>query len=265
VSRLGVDSFESYYSITLHPELVKQYEVDTLPGLLLSPRARKCDDKYEACSTCMNSMKPNMINRDSPPRHAIANGFVIGHIPKLVYTKTANGGNAYKSTTIDDKRLSDVVCSFLSPTRAFGYIFAYTGGAHCSIRGHYSFYEVNHDHVGGVLNHFLQTGANPHIYTVLCGKMTPKQQDIARARADLDTEFLLKVLTWYISESGHPGFEDFTPPSQCPKPTVIADPPNPHNTDEEQNPDVEHQFEGGTFHFSSGHEPEEDTGVYQSS
>ena len=63
VSRLGVDSFESYYSITLHPELVKQYEVDTLPGFLLLPRARKCDDKYEACSTCMNGMKLNMINR----------------------------------------------------------------------------------------------------------------------------------------------------------------------------------------------------------
>ena len=77
--------------------------------------------------------------------------------------------------------------------------------------------------------------------------MTPKQQDIARARADLDTEFLLKVLTWYISESGHPGFEDFTPPSQCPKPTVIADPPNPHNTDEKRNPNTENQFEGGTF------------------
>ena len=120
-------------------ELVKQYEVDTFPGPLLSPRASKWDNKHEACSIFMNGIKPNMINRDNPPRHAIANGFVIGHIPKLVYTKTANGGNAYESTTIDDKRLSDVVCSFLSPTRAFEYIFTYTGGTHRSICGNYSF------------------------------------------------------------------------------------------------------------------------------
>ena len=94
--------------------------------------------------------------------------------------------------------------------------------------------------------------------------MTPKQKEIAKQKAELDTELLTKLLTWFTTESGHPGFSGMSPPAQYHKPTVIEDPENENNLDSEHNPEVEHQFDGATFHFTSGHDPAEDTSVYGS-
>jgi hypothetical protein len=44
---------------------------------------------------------------------------------------------------------------------------------------------------------------------------------------------------------------------------VIEDPANDNNTDEDED-GVEPHFEGATFHFTSGNEPDEQTGVYGS-
>ena len=115
------------------------------------------------------------------------------------------------------------------------------------------------------MNYYHSTKANPHIYCVLCGRMTPKQKDIARQRASLDTKKLLTLLTWFATESGHAGFEGVSPPAECPVPTVLEEPDNQHNTDLEINPEVEQRFDGATFHFSSANDPDTDTGVYGSS
>jgi len=260
---LGVVAYETYYGSKLHPQLVTQYEVDGLEGMLLSPRSRENDGLFDACSTCINGLKRTAKNGRRPPKHAIANGFAIGHIPKTIITEGLSGTS--EKTDIHEEQLTDIVCSFLSPVRAFGYVFAYTAGAHKSIRGHYSFYEVDQTHVGSVMNYFQNTGANPHIYCVLCGRMTPKQKEIVKQKVSLDTQLLIKLLTWFSTQSGHPGYKNIVPPSKCPVPTVIEDPASSHNTDEEHNPEIEHKFDGATFHFSSAHEPEKDTGVYGSS
>jgi hypothetical protein len=52
-------------------------------------------------------------------------------------------------------------------------------------------------------------------------------------------------------------------PDECPTPVVIEDPANDNNTDEDED-GVEPHFEGATFHFTSGNEPDEQTGVYGS-
>lgn len=261
-SRLSVESYENHYGYTLHPDLVQQYSVHDLPGLLLSPRSRRIGDTFHACQTCMNGMAASRLLSEGPPKHAIANGFVIGHIPRII--TTANDTGEDEHTEINEANLTDVLCSFLSPVRAYGFIFAYSGGAHKSVRGHFSFYEVNHAHVGGVMHYYNSTGANPNVYVVLAGRMTLKQKDIAKERARLDTQLLCKLLTWFITKSGHKGYTNLAPPSECPTPTVIEDPQNEHNTDEECNPEVEHHYAGATFHFASGHNPDEDTGVYGS-
>jgi len=54
--RLGVESYNKFYMENgykkLHPELVKQYEVDDMVGLLLSQRSRCETDGYVACQSC---------------------------------------------------------------------------------------------------------------------------------------------------------------------------------------------------------------------
>lgn len=54
-----------------------------------------------------------------------------------------------------------------------------------------------------------------------------------------------------------------TGPEECPIPRIIEDPANANNTDEDED-GIEPTFEGATFHFTSGHEPDDNTGVYRS-
>ena len=251
-SRISVRSYEDHHQVVLKEDLVSQYHINGLEGLLLSPRARSYSSKdgekmYDACSQCATAWANKKC--DSPPKHAIANGFAIGHVPDHIIS--------------NQEDISEEMCALLSPVRPFAYIFAYSAGAHKSIRGHYSFFEVDLTHTGAVLNHFLTTGANPLVYTILCGRMTPKQKEIVKNRARLDTSKMMKLLEWFIIESGHNGFRDVTPPKDCPQPTLIIDEETNNNTDQEQNPSVEEKFAGASFHFTSTHEPQEDTGVHE--
>ena len=248
--RISVKSYEDYHQVKLKDKLILQYEVSGLEGLLLSPRAKKTTNKdgnvvFEACSSCYNSW---CNKSDTPPKHAISNGFAIGHIPEDI---------------IADEDVTDEMSSLIAPVRPFAYIFAYTAGAHKAIRGHFSFFEVDLTHVGSTMNHFLKTGANPLVYIVLCGRMTLEQKkEILNKRARLDVEKMKNLLEWFVNKSGHPGYEGVTPPTQCPQPTIIADKDTSNNTDQQCNPTIEKTFAGSSFHFTSTHEPQDDTGIY---
>ena len=250
-ARISVESYEAHHQVTLKPELVSQYHISGLDKLLLSKRAKQAQrtdgtTEFEACSQCYSSW---LKKHDTPPKHAISNGFAIGHIPTDIIRS--------------NDEVTDEMCSLLSPVRPFAYIFAYTAGAHKAIRGHFSFFEVDLTHTGTVMNHFLKTGANPLVYVMLCGRMTPKQKQIVKDRVRLDTSKMIKLLDWFVKKSGHPGYEGVTPPSHCPQPTIIVDEDTPNNTDQEQDPNVEKSFAGTSFHFTSTHEPQEDTSVYE--
>ena len=62
------------------------------------------------------------------PEKAIAIGFACGHIPDKFELKNADGTTTV--VTINEDELTDILCAFLSPTRPYGYCFAYSGGAH---------------------------------------------------------------------------------------------------------------------------------------
>ena len=82
--RLGVKSYEEYYHTTLKAEVKRQYQVQGLQDMLLSPRSRKYPDGYATCSVCYTGMQPQMASKKNPPKFAIANGFVIGCFPQVV-------------------------------------------------------------------------------------------------------------------------------------------------------------------------------------
>eukprot|EP00986_Skeletonema_menzelii_P013820 scaffold8448_cov188-Skeletonema_menzelii.AAC.1 len=249
-SKISVRSYEDYHQVALKEELVSQYHINGLEGLLLSPRARSHSKDgaiaYDACNQCACSWEKNC---NSPPKHAIANGFAIGHVPEQIIS--------------NDEEITEEMCALLSPVRPFAYIFAYSAGAHKAIRGHFSFFEVDLTHTGAAMNHFLKTGANPLVYAILCGRMTPKQKEIVKKRVRLDTSTMTKLLEWFVRESGHTGYKDVTPPTDCPQPTIVVDEETNNNTDQEQNPKVEESFAGASFHFTSTHEPHDDTGVHE--
>ena len=89
--RIGVESYQKWYKTTLDEGLVEKYHVPGLTGLLLSPRSRKTDKRYVPCAAYCDEMQQNHIKRNTPPKFAIANGFVIGSFQEVFsYTdKTA--------------------------------------------------------------------------------------------------------------------------------------------------------------------------------
>jgi len=82
--RLGVKSYEEYYQTTLKAKVKRQYQVQGLHDMLLSPRSRKYPDGYTTCSVCYTGMQPQMASKKNPPKFAIAYGFVIGCFPQVV-------------------------------------------------------------------------------------------------------------------------------------------------------------------------------------
>eukprot|EP00984_Skeletonema_dohrnii_P016910 scaffold7595_cov74-Skeletonema_dohrnii-CCMP3373.AAC.3 len=253
-NRRSVKSYEDYHEVNLKDKHVTQYQISghELEGLLLSPRATETKTKngHVACSSCYKAWCNNSDTAsDTPPKHAISNGFAIGHIPMDI---------------IENENITEQMSSLLARVRPFAYIFAYTAGAHKAIRGHFSFFEGKRS----VMNHFMTTGANPLVYVVLCGRMTPTQREkeTAKKKALLNMEKMVDLFEWFINESGHPAYEGVTPPTECPKPRFIVDEETPNNTDQEHDQELEKEFAvaGATFHFTSAHEPQDDTGIYES-
>jgi len=261
--RIGLKSYNDYYTkegyseLLQESELVKQYTVDGMEGLLLSRRSRHTTengiDTYEACQSCHKSIKKSFRNK-SPPKFAIANGYVIGQIPGVIEIRDKDGTK--RKVVVDKNKITDIVRAMLAPTRAYGYTFAYFAGAQQSIQGHYVFYEVDQTLVGAVLNRQQVLGANPHIHIVLGGRFTPSQKTIVRKKTEVDTT----LVTDLLDESGHKGFEGFIKPSEsdCPSPKIDDE----VEEDKEVNREVEEKFDDGTYHFSSAYAPSQNTGVH---
>ncbi len=72
------------------------------------------------------------------------------------------------------------------------------------------------------------------------------------------------VLTWFVKESGHPGYTYTFIPEDCPQPLLVENPEARNNTDDPTNETVETDFEGGTIFFSSAQDPSENMLVYGS-
>ena len=259
--RIGVESYEKYYKTNLDKELVKQYHVPNLPGLLLSPRSRKTDKGYGTCLACCEGMQGNHISKKNPPKFAIANGFVIGSFPE-VFSYIDKDGNEVRAEVNVEEDANDVLRAFLAPIRPYGFVTAFSGGSHRSVHGHYQYFEMNQAHVGGVMNHLDPTGAGRSIFAVICGRMTLSQREIARNRARIDTSIYTSLLSWFIQKSGHPGYKDVVVPDEIPQPKVVEDKQGHNNTDKAVNARLENQYGGGTYYFSSAQDPTEKTACY---
>ena len=258
--RLSVETYEENFG-QMHPLLVQQYAVEGLDKLLLSPRSYRDGDDFECCSSCFSSTKQSTAEKSvKPPKQAIANGFAIGHLPSTLHI---TGEDEPRVTDLDESKLSDLMCVAMSTQRSHGYVFAFTGGAHKSVAGNFTFFETDQQHMGSVVNQYRSTGANDHLLCVMCGRFTPEQRQIARRQAVLDTNLYINLMTWYIKESTHPAYEGLTPPEECPAPQIIEDAVTDNNTDQPQNIEVENQYQGGTFTFTSSNDPNDGTGTFR--
>ena len=96
-------------------------------------------------------------------------------------------------------------------------------------------------------------------------KNDSKPKKIVRERSLLDTSMYIALVTWFTQKSGHNTFRNFTPPRECPQPTLIEDNETDNNTGVEVDTAIENQFDGGTFYLSSRNEPDSNIDTYDSS
>ena len=130
--RLSVASYPEYYETKLKSEVTKQYEVNGLKGMLLSSRSRRYCNGYATCTVCNSGIQASMASKKTPPKFAIANGFVIGSFPREI--QFINKEDDVVKRKIEEYKLTDLVKSMAAPNRPYGCVFAYSGGAQKSLR-----------------------------------------------------------------------------------------------------------------------------------
>jgi hypothetical protein len=241
----------------------KQYQVQGLQDMLLSPQSRKYPDGYPTCSACYTKMQPKMASNKTPPKFAIANGFVIGSFTQEIKFFNMEGQRVTRKVEADE--LTDTLKAMVAPLRPYGCVFAYSGGAQKSLRGNHQFFEMDQNRLGGVMNQLNQAGIGEHIYCVLCGSMTPDQNQIVRKRSRVDTQLYIDILTWFVKDSGHPGYLNTSIPEDCPQPLLVEDIQTKNNTDDPTNKTVEANYKNGTYYFSTAQDPSQHTSVNGSS
>ncbi len=157
-NRLSVTTYESYHGKVLKSKVRKQYQVnvDGLKDMLLSPLSRKYSNGYATCACCYKGMCPNLANKRTPPKFAIANSFVIGSFPRKIEFTNKDGKRNARS--INDNELTDLLKAMLAPVRPNGCVFACSGRSQKSRTGNYYFFEIDQNRLGAVMNHLNQVG-----------------------------------------------------------------------------------------------------------
>ena len=113
------------------------------------------------------------------------------------------------------------------------------------------------------LNHEeIKRRCGNHVFSMICGRITPKQTQIVEQRSVIDVDKYTALLNWFVQESHHPGYDGLVPSDDCPQPNFLREPDTDNNTDQSENPDIENVFVNGTFDFSTSQEPSCSSSVY---
>jgi hypothetical protein len=91
-----------------------------------------------------------LAKKRTPPKFAIANGFVIGSFPREIEFTNKDGKKNIRN--INDNELTDLLNAMLAPVRPYGCVFAYSGRSQKSITGNHQFFEMDQNRLGAVIN-----------------------------------------------------------------------------------------------------------------
>jgi hypothetical protein len=139
-------------------------------------------------------------------------------------------------TDIDiEQDMNDVWWALLDPIRPYGFVTAFAGGSHWSVHGHYQYLEMDQSHVGGVINYLYSRDSGQSIFTMICGRMTHSQREIARSWTEINPGTYINILSWFIQKYGHSDYEKSSIPDKTPQPKLIEDRETTNNTDKPVN------------------------------
>jgi hypothetical protein len=147
----------------------------------------------------------------------------------------------------------------LSPVRPFAYAMSFTGEAHKSITGSYTFLNNNiEENVGALKHHTDLTGCSA-VYVVLSRRLTPVSRTIIKKICVLEVENFATVYNWLKEKN--PIYAELPEMSNCPSPTLFEDEPDINNSDESDCAELEKEV---NYHywFPSNGEPNKSTATF---
>ena len=169
------------------------------------------------------SLRPHR-KKKLPPKFAISNRWAIGNLPPDIAAL-----------------LTEVTSPLIAPVRPFAYVMSFTGGAHKSITGAFTFFSNNvEQNVGALHQHMTLTGTSS-VYVILSGRFTPNQRTIIKKRCKVEIENFLQVYNWLRQYNPH--YRDMPDLIECPTPIIFEDEPNTNNTDNSEDPEIEKHLE----------------------
>ncbi|MGH3055663.1 MAG: DUF6570 domain-containing protein, partial [Gaiellaceae bacterium] len=235
------------YGKDLPEELLKQYRVNDpkLKHLLLSPRAtvKKDHSAFQTCSSCRRALKINHLS-GAPPKHAISNGFAIGHLP------------------VDIGEISDLMSIVIAPIRPYGYVVVMRGGRHKAIQGSYTFFHQNVAYINKAMSLIASGRQTASICAVFAGRFTNNQRLLARRHLRIDYNIYQRLFNFM--QLYHQSFTQMPKAEDLPEPIILEDEPSSNNTDVSSDIATESNIQTH-FYFPSVGDPCQTTGTYDNS
>lgn len=154
--------------------------------LFLSPRAslistKESNNHSEGLTVCKSCK--SMLCASRMPRFAIANNYCFGSTPACL------------------SDLTEIELAMITPVKAKGYCFAWTGGKHRHMQGSLSYYKINMESIATSICHFTALGMTDNIVILLYGEMTETQKRIARRKREIRVAYIRRALYWLIANN----------------------------------------------------------------
>ena len=160
---------------------------DWMKNMLLSPRASYLGKGrgrgnccgYSICKACKESTSKNKF----VPEYAIANKYYFGSPPEVLLC------------------LNDVELALLTPMKAYGFVFTYSGGKQTNLKGVLSYYRVEESDVAKAVMQLEVLGLNEHVVVLYTGEFTEEQRQKARERSTIRVDKVLNALKWLVEHN----------------------------------------------------------------
>ena len=157
--------------------------------------------------------------------------------------------------------VDDLISMMIAPVCPYAYIFAYTGGSHKKIKGHFTFFHADVGYARAVVGNVVNFHPNPKVYVVMCGRMTLHQRDLVKKRCLVDVGKFNVLFDWM--KINNPVFANFQLPTEL-HPKIIGGEQTLNNTDGEVDLAVESVCEV-KYYFPSTGDPNDTSGTFEDS
>ena len=180
------DSLRECYKFTTDDPAIREL----VGGMFLSPRGvyytqqgvinRNVQEGFTVCKPCKKSLQSDRV-----PHYAIANNYCFGN-PPLCLTE-----------------LNDVELALLTPVKAYGYCFSWTGGQvpQRNLKGFLSYYKIDVESIVRTTAHFDVLGLNDNIVILFFGNMTEQQRHRARRRCKVRPDYVIRAMHWLLANN----------------------------------------------------------------